>query len=1278
MKKTLITILLFNALISFGQRYEKQIGYLGTDSIIFNVDGTTQSTAFTTDTVGQQILDSLAVLTVDSLTVNHIDFATDQTANIFENGRLIYNSILDNLVFRNSRENTSLDIGREGGPRGYNGTGSTILNGGVVILSGNINDVRTIACANAKWDSTANGVIAFATEDIAAGDTGEVRQWGEMNSIADTNASGYDGIETIYLDTVDCQYRITPLTTPFWNVSLGAAAKLNDSVVDINIQMNVTSKITGVTNIFNGAIYESHTIQAYSDGSNSFLILKNTNPWLTLFFSSSPSIFTIPDTVQLTSGSDASPTRNYVYIPQSTKALTVSTVGFPSSGQYVPVADIMVQSAFDANINGLYKVHAWTDHLFDAQGMGHLSHINFWIRNQYAGYIDGLVLTSSIGTNGAGRDTIKQAYSSGEGLQLHTHNIPAFDLQGSDTALIINDEVTAYTKITNAGDITTDTQGNSLLSNNTYWSFVNWIVISEDSADCQWMINKPAGSYTSTAGAITDINSSSVYSIPKEYKGVGILTSRVTVRYQTAGSGTFTIVDVQDLRDLTPATAASAAGGDGGNTEFVDNTFEVSAVGDVTSKFKVDVGGVTPGNTSTLIIPDISDTILVTADTLKYVPWRRSSNDIYYNEGTVEVNDSNLFVSDGAGTGVFVGIGTKTQADTKTRFTVCSPGSNSNVRIETDNANAAAGIQLHSANNIWEIIQASSSLSGILGIRNSASGNYDYTFSTNGNLGVGYGLHVPLTRIHTEDPQSSTDITAKSGLLISNSNATVGNYSPITFGQSSTDATLGAVIAGEHKRRVAGEEATAISFSPMAQGSLVQDALYIDTSGYVGIGIVNPASMLSVGGVGLPRAAIMGTALGVASIFDIGVRGLGTNYCIFGSSPDSAIGVYGGTNTGIGGYFTSTSGRGLIVANGNAGIGNLTPAYKLDVTGKGNFTDTVKAPVFEANGKVLIPLSIGTVDQIPYMKAGGTDFDYTSDFTYDGITLSIIANASEANPLELTAYSSNRDEGININRANTANAIRIGSVNSGSSLGGSYIYLDNTASYGTYSDIDTFINIDDRATFTSGENHTKILVVDIDGVERIRFNPRVPITGDTAYILDTDESLTTSAIMTIRNKGDDIVTVTPDTTFVNNVLKTDSYTFTAAKTYYKAVHGADIVPGNPYTDNVNYNNDIINCGADNIYFNIPIDLPHNAIVTAVIVYGNAGATAETYTMYRMNHAGTGANIIVTANIGTEDVTPDASYDNIDNEDYLYVIKTTTLDTGDGIYGARITYTMTDL
>jgi hypothetical protein len=90
-----------------------------------------------------------------------------------------------------------------------------------------------------------------------------------------------------------------------------------------------------------------------------------------------------------------------------------------------------------------------------------------------------------------------------------------------------------------------------------------------------------------------------------------------------------------------------------------------------------------------------------------------------------------------------------------------------------------------------------------------------------------------------------------------------------------------------------------------------------------------------------------------------------------------------------------------------------------------------------------------------------------------------------------------------------------------------------------------------------------------------------------------------------------------------------------------------------------------------VNFFCPVNLPHGAVVTGAIVYGEDAA--ETWTLYRKSISNSASySTMATANIDTEDTTiSDAT---IDNSNYCYVFITSTFEAGEQVDGARITFT----
>lgn len=127
-------------------------------------------------------------------------------------------------------------------------------------------------------------------------------------------------------------------------------------------------------------------------------------------------------------------------------------------------------------------------------------------------------------------------------------------------------------------------------------------------------------------------------------------------------------------------------------------------------------------------------------------------------------------------------------------------------------------------------------------------------------------------------------------------------------------------------------------------------------------------------------------------------------------------------------------------------------------------------------------------------------------------------------------------------------------------------------------------------------------------------------------------------------------------------------------TLYTTFPASLFIAGNPASDDVTYNSDgYLNCNADNINFRCPVLLPDGVTVTGVIVYGNAAATAEEVSLKRIKLSDASVDGMAYSNIGTEDTTISNAV--IDNSSYVYYLDTSSLDTNDQIYGARISFTL---
>lgn len=320
-------------------------------------------------------------------------------------------------------------------------------------------------------------------------------------------------------------------------------------------QDNMKDYIVNLERLADGMSTASIDIDVIEDAGNVKLVVNNS-------FDAQFAGLNVPFTaseIVLIAGTDELATLNFVYLVKSggVAILATSISGFPAVGTaYASIATVIVQTAPSIAIDGARKVHAWTDHFFTEDNQGRLSHITDWIRDQPATHESG-VSPSVV----AGANQFDVSSDAGVVRQLHNHVMPPRNTASGDPLFIVNDSTVAFRRLSNLTSAVTDAAGSSLLGK--YYNIVIWGIVNEKEADCKIMVNLPTGSYSQSQNAINDKEGTAVFDIPAEYRGVGFLIARITMRNQSGSGGTFTTQQIEDLRGKSPSNIAGGAVGSG-------------------------------------------------------------------------------------------------------------------------------------------------------------------------------------------------------------------------------------------------------------------------------------------------------------------------------------------------------------------------------------------------------------------------------------------------------------------------------------------------------------------------------------------------------------------------------------------------------------------------------------------------------------------------------------------------------------------------------------------
>lgn len=476
---------------------------------------------------------------------HYIDLEDTPTVTPQE-ARLAWNKEESTLDIFTGIDGTIIQVGQEQLIKVYNDNLYPIVNGKVIYTTGTSTDGRPhVDYAIATNNEHIQRCLLVATNDIPAGEIGFATLIGKVRGL---DTSGFtEGC--VFLSATNAgDITNTPPSFPAYRVKIGNIIKVDSTEGELLVNIEGTPYDI-VTNYWNGTIKEEFTFIPSSNGTVITGSLQREGGGdLTAFYSTGIHIFdTTPAlTVTLTAGTDTIPVKNYVYIPESTKLLTVSTSDWPTT-EHIKIADVVLQSAARTQTHGPLSIRNWNESLADSSLQGENTHIGNWIRARPAAWVSGCEGSITV----VGATGVYFSNTSGFVYQKHLHAFEAKNTQTGDVVHFINHPTTKYLATTNISTVLVDALGGSL--SGRYYNIIVWGVNNKEGITTdKLMINLPTGSYGSLADAVADISKYDVYTIPPMYNGTGFLIARFTLRHQATPTPTWTLQRTEDLRGVVP------------------------------------------------------------------------------------------------------------------------------------------------------------------------------------------------------------------------------------------------------------------------------------------------------------------------------------------------------------------------------------------------------------------------------------------------------------------------------------------------------------------------------------------------------------------------------------------------------------------------------------------------------------------------------------------------------------------------------------------------------
>lgn len=200
------------------------------------------------DTVEEVLAEIAEKPNTPTPTVSYVSFTPQEAAPAHAAGRTFYDTNVECLSTQMDDPDVTLNHGRELLIRVRNNSGATIANGKVVVLSGAVGQLPTIALADRSLHS-AEDVIAVATHDIENNSNGYVTAIGEVRGL---NTSAFEDGATVYLASTAGDLTAIAPTPPTKSIKIG---KITYSHVTNGILfVSIAPELSGAIRVTSGEV----------------------------------------------------------------------------------------------------------------------------------------------------------------------------------------------------------------------------------------------------------------------------------------------------------------------------------------------------------------------------------------------------------------------------------------------------------------------------------------------------------------------------------------------------------------------------------------------------------------------------------------------------------------------------------------------------------------------------------------------------------------------------------------------------------------------------------------------------------------------------------------------------------------------------------------------------------------------------------------------------------------------------------------------------------------